>query len=54
MVAILTREVLPLLKLQSAPRPSGRAILRIPIQDIRLNPRQPRRQFQPESIAALA
>ena len=43
-----------MLKLQSAPRPSGRAILRIPIQDIRLNPRQPRRQFQPESIAALA
>lgn len=48
------REVLSLLKLQSAPKTPGRAVLRVPIQDIRLNPRQPRRQLQPESIAALA
>ena len=41
-------------KPQSAPQPAGRAIARIPIEEIRPNPRQPRRHFPPETISALA
>ena len=41
-------------KPQSAPRAPERAILRVPLRSILLNPRQPRQHFSPEAIADLA
>ena len=41
-------------KPQTSPRPVNRAIERVPIDAIRPNPSQPRRQVTPESVRSLA
>ena len=41
-------------KPQSAPRATERAVLRVPLRSILLNPGQPRRDFCPDAIAGLA
>ena len=51
---IIQRRSCPLFKPQSAPRAPERAVLRVPLRSILLNPGQPRRRFAPETIAELA
>ena len=54
MLKIVLRGGLHLFKAQTASRFSERGIVRVPIDRVRPNPAQPRRQFSQDSIAQLA